>query len=60
MTLKTTLLLCDPTITINTLVSCITGLEERFNHRSLQPPLVLFFPLMPSYVVVPHPWDDGQ
>jgi hypothetical protein len=30
MMLKTTLLLCDPIVTINTLVSCITGLEERF------------------------------
>jgi hypothetical protein len=30
MTLKVTLLLCDPIITINTLVSCIIALEERF------------------------------
>jgi hypothetical protein len=30
MTLKTTLLLCDPIITVNALVSCVTGLEERF------------------------------
>jgi hypothetical protein len=30
MTLKTTLLLCDPIITINAFVSCITSLEERF------------------------------
>ncbi len=29
MTLKTTLLLCDLIVTINALVSCITGLEER-------------------------------
>jgi hypothetical protein len=30
MTLKTTLLLCDPIIIVNALVSCIIGLEERF------------------------------
>jgi hypothetical protein len=36
MTLKTILLLCDPIITINALVSCITGLEERF-----QPSIIL-------------------
>jgi hypothetical protein len=30
MTLKTTLLLCDPIVTINVLVSCIIGPEERF------------------------------
>jgi hypothetical protein len=30
MTLKTTLLLCDPIITINVLVSHVTGLKERF------------------------------
>ncbi len=30
MTLKTTLLLCDPIVTINALVSCVTCLEERF------------------------------
>jgi hypothetical protein len=30
MTLKTTLLLCDPIIIINALVSCITSPEERF------------------------------
>jgi hypothetical protein len=32
MTLKTTLLLYDPIVTINDLVSCVTSLEERFNH----------------------------
>ncbi len=30
MTLKKTLLLCDPIIIINALISCATGLEERF------------------------------
>jgi len=30
MTLKTTLLLCDPIIIVNAMVSCIIGLEERF------------------------------
>jgi len=30
MTLKTTFLLCDPIIIINALVSCIIGLEKRF------------------------------
>jgi hypothetical protein len=30
MTLKTTLLLCDPIVTVNALVSCIIGLEESF------------------------------
>jgi hypothetical protein len=30
MALKTILLLCDPVVTINTLVSCVTCLEERF------------------------------
>ncbi len=30
MTLKTTLLLSDPIVIVNTLVSCVTSLEERF------------------------------
>jgi hypothetical protein len=30
MTLKTTLLLCDPIVTINTLVSCVKDPKERF------------------------------
>ncbi len=30
MTLKTTLILCDPIITINTLISCVTSLEKKF------------------------------
>jgi hypothetical protein len=30
MTLRTTLLLSDPIVTINALVSCVIGLEERF------------------------------
>ncbi len=30
MTLKTTLLLCDPIVTDNALVSCVTSLERRF------------------------------
>jgi hypothetical protein len=30
MKLKTTLLLCDLIVTINVLVSCVTGLEKRF------------------------------
>ncbi len=30
MTLKTTLLLCDPIVTVNTLVSCVKGPKERF------------------------------
>jgi len=30
MTLKTTLLLCDPIVTVNALVSCIISPEERF------------------------------
>ncbi len=30
MTLKTTLLLCDSIVIVNVLVSCITGLEKRF------------------------------
>jgi hypothetical protein len=29
MTLKTTLLLCDPIIIVNALVSCVIGPEER-------------------------------
>ncbi len=55
MTLKTTLLLCDPIVTINVLVSCVTSPEKSSNHRSLRPPLMLFSPTMPSYVVVPIP-----
>jgi hypothetical protein len=30
MTLKITLLLCDPIVIVNTLVSCVTGPKERF------------------------------
>jgi hypothetical protein len=30
MTLNTTLLLCDPIVTVNALVSCVTSLKERF------------------------------
>jgi hypothetical protein len=30
MTLKTILLMCDPIITSNVLVSCVIGLEEKF------------------------------
>jgi hypothetical protein len=30
MTLKTTLLMCDPIVTVNALVSCITSLEKMF------------------------------
>jgi hypothetical protein len=29
MTQKTTLLICDPMVISNVLVSCVTGLEER-------------------------------
>ncbi len=30
MTLKTTLLMCEPMVTFNALVSCVTSLDERF------------------------------
>jgi hypothetical protein len=30
MTLKTTLLVCDPMVISNSLVSCIIGLEKKF------------------------------
>jgi hypothetical protein len=36
MTLKTIVLLCDPIIIINALVSCVIGLEDRF-----QPSIIL-------------------
>jgi hypothetical protein len=44
MTLKTTLLLCDPIIIVNALVSCIIGLEERFRPLiTLTTTCVIFF-----------------
>ncbi len=49
MTLKTTLLLCDP------IVNTCKVFKKSSDHQSLWPPLMSIFPPTPSYVVIPTP-----
>jgi hypothetical protein len=59
MTLKTTLLLCDPIVTINALSHALQVLKKKSDHWSLRPPLVSLSPLTSCYVVVsiPYQWN---
>jgi hypothetical protein len=52
MTLTFFLLLCNPIVTINTLVSCIITPEKRFRPSITSIALVSFSPPTPSYVVI--------
>jgi extradiol dioxygenase family protein len=57
MTLKTTLFLCDPIVSVNALDSCVTRvMKKTSDHQSLKPPLVSLSPPMPSYIVVLTPY----
>jgi hypothetical protein len=52
MTLKTTLLMGDPTVTSNALVSCVTSLKEKLHPLIFQLVLVCAFSPKSTYVVM--------
>ncbi len=58
MTLKTTLLVWEPIVSFNALVSCVISLDERFRTSMISTNIDLFyFPLEPVYIIAPSPFQ---
>jgi len=51
MTLKTTLLMCEPMVTFDALFSCVIGPVKGSDHQRPQLALVCPFQLEPTYIV---------